>query len=58
MTKKDFELIAGVMRNFTEIDTYPDLNDTDYISHLFADALTETNPRFDRDRFLTACNSI
>lgn len=53
MTKKDFELIAAVVKGLPA--------DTDYLSaglvaiHL-ADALATTNPRFNRGRFLEACS--
>jgi len=44
MTKKDFELIARVFRECI-VATPEDM----------ADVLQETNPRFDRVRFLKAC---
>lgn len=52
MTRKDFELIAAVLRNaplHTQGCAY-----VDELAEDFADALAETNPRFDRDRFLAA----
>jgi hypothetical protein len=51
MTKKDFELIADVIGKawHGSADTRAD------IANAFADELEETNPRFDRARFLTAC---
>lgn len=49
MTKKDFELIAGVLA-----DVHKKGNKI-CVVELLADALAETNPRFDRGRFLTAC---
>ena len=54
MTKKDFQLIADVIRAlpyWTEAEraTRKDL------TVRFADRLAETNPRFDRDGFIRAC---
>lgn len=51
MTKKDFELIANILRDNREgaevtIDT---------LAEHFACAFTYTNPRFDAERFITAC---
>ncbi len=51
MTKKDFQLIAEVLAN-----AWWGSNDQkSHIAHDLADALTTTNPRFDRARFLAAC---
>ena len=53
MTKKDYILIAA---------TIEDINQKKAkgvrIAELFADALRNTNPLFDRERFLKACGSI
>jgi hypothetical protein len=50
MTKKDFELIAAVLRaNSTETVV------RERVALDFADELAATNPRFDRARFLRAC---
>ena len=51
MTKKDYELIASTLRAQEYIAglTYETL-----VKNL-ATALADTNPRFDRARFLTAC---
>ena len=46
MTRRDFELIAGVLR---------ETNATPEQAQAFASALAATNPRFDRERFLSAC---
>jgi|SRR5215471_3671401 len=57
MTKKDFQLIADVLKAEAERIS-PD--DTMQHSHMagmrlaFVDALKETNPNFNVDRFLTA----
>lgn len=64
MTKKDYELIAGVLRGETEyIKTARGIDDSErvdrvaYVASLaseFATALQPTNPRFDRERFIAA----
>lgn len=56
MTRKDFVLIAGAVR----IAIHPDSSKVEIqtiktVAISLADALTRTNPRFDRDRFITAC---
>lgn len=48
MEKRHFEFIARVLRE-SESQSYTEL------CELFADALAGTNPQFDRDRFLNAC---
>jgi hypothetical protein len=63
MTKKDFELIARAMddaqyairqkENPEAIATL--LDGVSYACDYIADALATSNPRFDRERFLTAC---
>lgn len=51
MTRKDFELIAEIVRT-----TFPNnYNLRVNIAERFADRLAETNPRFDRERFVEAC---
>lgn len=52
MTKKDFELIAKTI-NSLRIYTYTQAE----IARTFADALTPTSPRFDRDRFIAAATA-
>lgn len=54
MTKKDYELIASVLYCKTEDDNR-DLTTNVTIILELADALQAENPRFDRDKFLTAC---
>jgi len=50
MSKKDFEMIARVVRYFRSRNlVIPGLGEA------FADELAKTNPRFDRQRFLDAC---
>ena len=52
MTRKDYQLIATVLKNFG-LEDYP-TDDRDTIAYDLADALASDNPRFDRDRFLVA----
>ena len=57
MTRKDFELIAGVLKDISNSnkvvgDTAENLMYQVRIA--MSDALATTNPRFDRTRFLTA----
>lgn len=61
MTRKDYELIAAELRVASE-EAYQEIRNfheaRDAVRHValrLADALTTTNPRFDRQRFLTAC---
>jgi hypothetical protein len=56
MTKKDYIAIAEVIRNarFSDDDgDYP--SDRRSLAGAIADVMAADNPRFDRDRFLTAC---
>lgn len=63
MTRRDFELIARVIRERVEaVKGIPHSPSTALLtdahvrlSILMADALGQTNPRFDRQRFLNAC---
>jgi len=53
MTRKDFEMIAEIIRNV------PQQQQEDarrYIAWQFAERLRGVNPRFDGERFLKACN--
>ena len=52
MTRKDFQLIADVLRNADEII---DEQAMEALASMFTARLCETNPNFDRARFLTAC---
>ena len=57
MTKKDFQLIAGVLSSLCTdaAQCFDDEADRRAIAQRFADALGDTNPRFDRAKFLDAC---
>lgn len=52
MTRKDFEMIASVIKEITADDYAKDKADK---AELFARVLATTNPRFNRDLFLKAC---
>lgn len=59
MTKKDFELIANAMRS----NTYEGMDNLRYAIHsdycrTLATELSLKHPRFDRDKFLTACGVV
>lgn len=59
MTRKDFELIAGVIKdaNYTA-SKFQDTRGVGMLTHValeLADVLAGTNPAFDRERFLVAC---
>jgi D-Tyr-tRNAtyr deacylase len=58
MTRKDFKLIADTIRTLPSFST-PACGDVvrfEVIVNRFADALTSTNARFDRSRFVAASN--
>ena len=54
MTRKDYELIAG---NIKAISNWEDITQETalLIALMFAEDLQGTNPRFNRETFLTAC---
>lgn len=64
MTRKDFNLIAETIRLLPSFETYErdgklyptDVVNFSAICHRFAEALRQTNPRFNPDRFINACN--
>jgi hypothetical protein len=64
MTRKDFKLIAETIRLLpsfelgTELARGPQAEIVRFavICHRFAEALATTNPRFNKDRFIAACN--
>lgn len=49
MTRKDFELIATVLRNADEV---ADQQTIEALADMFADALADTNPNFNRPLFV------
>lgn len=55
MTRKDFELIAKVLRESKSINAAAwSASVRAVLAVEFADALAETNPAFDRSRFIEA----
>jgi hypothetical protein len=54
MTRKDFQLIADVIAQFTKHDGHTMISPA-LIAGELATALSGTNDRFDREKFLTAC---
>lgn len=52
MTKKDYEMLAGVFRSERQFHGNQAL---DVLEMNLADTLAFDNPRFDRARFLAAC---
>jgi len=56
MTKKDFQLIANVLK------AHQDGSDADHVVHglamSFAIELAKTNPRFNVQRFVKACTEV
>lgn len=67
MTKKDYELIAQTIRIYTDepadfVGQFEDDKPVDQytvrlIAYRLAGELEIENPRFDRERFLTACGT-
>ena len=70
MTRKDYVLLADTIAQFSRDianDAFADLSDTaktilagerlaaQTIAHRLADQLRQDNPRFDRKRFIDAC---
>lgn len=57
MTRKDYVLIAEVLKNFPTYTEQP-TDDRDAMAYDFADRLALENPRFDRTRFLIAAGVL
>jgi hypothetical protein len=57
MTRKDYVLIAAAIKAAYQTFDKPSnhANGARHVAHTLADTLATDNPRFDRDRFLTAC---
>ena len=56
MTKKDFELIANVLKahyGIAHVEQAQRMQAS--ITEVFADTLASKNPRFNREKFLQAC---
>lgn len=50
MTKKDYQLIADAVRQMFSLG-----DNHLYVADMLAVKLAQDNPKFDRDKFLTAC---
>lgn len=57
MTAKHYRIIAEVFREFFQSQVGHEYSDREIVSY-FAAHLGETNPAFDRDRFMKACGFI
>ena len=58
MTKRDYELIASVIARFTPMTTEREIGAVaTAIADSLANRLKLDNPRFNRDRFLAACDA-
>lgn len=55
MTKKDYELIAGAIYNQYSVETGQSQQGIENVARLLAYKLELDNPRFDRNKFITAC---
>jgi hypothetical protein len=57
MTRKDYVLIAAALRESHIYDEHEAtaLNQHAFTARCLSAALAKDNPRFDRERFLTAC---
>jgi hypothetical protein len=55
MSRRNFNLIARVLLEQRDRATVAELWRLDETARAFAVELRATNPRFDRQRFLTAC---
>ena len=57
MSRKDFNLIAETIKLMPSFDVNgTDTIRFDVVVNCFAEALRSTNPRFDTQRFVAACN--
>lgn len=54
MTRRDFELIANVVRYIRDLKT-TDTDTLDLLAWAFATELGRNNQRFDKARFMDAC---
>jgi hypothetical protein len=63
MTRKDFQLIAETIRTMPTFEATAQADGPEIevlrfsaLCNRFAEELATTNPRFDKDRFIAACN--
>ena len=55
MTKKDYEAIAAIIREFQDVNRTVRAQLATQVSERLAEYMAADNPRFDRARFLAAC---
>ena len=55
MTKRDYETVAAVLKQIQEDAPIQKITVLREVAEEVADAFYDQNPRFDRDRFLKAC---
>jgi len=55
MTRKHFQMIADILSNFNVDNLVNQSEVTAMIAETYARELKQHNPRFDKERFLTAC---
>jgi len=57
MTKKDYELIARALKGIFDANAFclDDDQDKYSVAERMAEALATTNPRFNKERFISAC---
>tara|TARA_Y100001951_G_C11164287_1_gene196575 strand:+ start:56 stop:241 length:186 start_codon:yes stop_codon:yes gene_type:complete len=55
MTKKDYELIAGVLREYIHLEWYNLSRPATSIAEDLADVFASENERFDYKKFMEAC---
>ena len=57
MSRQHFELIAEVLADTQPLEIPAAINQWQKTISMFADKLAETNPLFDRDRFINAATN-
>lgn len=53
MTRKDFIIIAGIIRNMPD-QAFSDRASREHVAKCFAEGLSDTNPNFKSDLFIQA----
>jgi hypothetical protein len=56
MTRKDFKLIAEVF--YDHLRTHGPEVEVEALAHRMSEKLVQTNPRFDKAKFLEACGIV
>ncbi len=59
MTKKDFQLIADILKDYNlSTECFEEKLQIQSIIGRFANVLGENNPLFDRNKFINACGPV